>query len=252
MYCSSNWPISYWAIYYFSTVDHETYLHQEEDPRYRGAAIPSRAFRFLQNMTDSTDATVTSAGKAKVTWEVKMKKKREKQTWSETDTLLFFFQHHVMHRTSRIRDKTEIQSRLVSEHTSQKTLRNNYKERFIEFDALLVTQKKRRRTCRRASNKSLNRRNIWVVLFLHDPSGYYRRWQHQKVSVSILMEKEGQILTISWQSGIFESATNVNPKSFTCVHFLSFFWYKRSPLTCSRRREQFFVTFSWPFFSLYV
>ncbi|EFN67160.1 hypothetical protein EAG_09031 [Camponotus floridanus] len=42
-------------------VDHETYLHQEEDPRYRGAAIPSRAFRFLQNMTDSSDATVTCA-----------------------------------------------------------------------------------------------------------------------------------------------------------------------------------------------
>ncbi|XP_029173629.1 putative mediator of RNA polymerase II transcription subunit 26 [Nylanderia fulva] len=42
-------------------VDHETYLHQEEDPRYRGAAIPSRAFRLLQNMTDSNDATVTCA-----------------------------------------------------------------------------------------------------------------------------------------------------------------------------------------------
>lgn len=33
-------------------VDGDTYLHQEEDPRYRGAAIPSRAFRYLQNMTD--------------------------------------------------------------------------------------------------------------------------------------------------------------------------------------------------------
>lgn len=50
-------------IYFFFIVDHETYLHQEEDPRYRGAAIPSRAFRFLQNMTDSNDATVTCAGK---------------------------------------------------------------------------------------------------------------------------------------------------------------------------------------------
>lgn len=48
---------------FFYIVDHETYLHQEEDPRYRGAAIPSRAFRFLQNMTDSSDATVTCAGK---------------------------------------------------------------------------------------------------------------------------------------------------------------------------------------------
>ncbi|XP_012054353.1 PREDICTED: uncharacterized protein LOC105617409 [Atta cephalotes] len=42
-------------------VDQEIYLHQEKDPRYRGAAIPSRAFRFLQNMTDSNDASVTCA-----------------------------------------------------------------------------------------------------------------------------------------------------------------------------------------------
>jgi len=48
-------------ILYF-TVDQETYLHQEKDPRYRGAAIPSRAFRFLQNMTESNDTSV-SAGK---------------------------------------------------------------------------------------------------------------------------------------------------------------------------------------------
>ncbi|XP_053691822.1 uncharacterized protein LOC128740309 [Sabethes cyaneus] len=33
-------------------VDGEVYLHNEEDPRYRGAAIPSKAFRYLQNMTD--------------------------------------------------------------------------------------------------------------------------------------------------------------------------------------------------------
>lgn len=39
-----------------------TYLHQEEDPRYRGAAIPSKAFRYLQNMTDSGDAPVNSQG----------------------------------------------------------------------------------------------------------------------------------------------------------------------------------------------
>ncbi|KAK0162797.1 hypothetical protein PV327_006543 [Microctonus hyperodae] len=36
-------------------VDSDNYLHQEEDPRYRGAAIPSRAFRYLQNMTDSNE-----------------------------------------------------------------------------------------------------------------------------------------------------------------------------------------------------
>ncbi|XP_058818912.1 uncharacterized protein LOC131681863 [Topomyia yanbarensis] len=35
-----------------SQVDGETYLHNEEDPRYRGAAIPSKAFRYLQNITD--------------------------------------------------------------------------------------------------------------------------------------------------------------------------------------------------------
>lgn len=51
------------CIFFTFLVDHETYLHQEEDPRYRGAAIPSRAFRFLQNMTDSTDASVTCLGK---------------------------------------------------------------------------------------------------------------------------------------------------------------------------------------------
>ncbi|XP_071632598.1 uncharacterized protein [Temnothorax longispinosus] len=42
-------------------VDHETYLHQEKDPRYRGAAIPSRAFRFLQNMTEANDNSVCAA-----------------------------------------------------------------------------------------------------------------------------------------------------------------------------------------------
>ena len=35
-------------------MDEDTFLHTESDPRYRGAAIPSRAFRMLQNMTDGT------------------------------------------------------------------------------------------------------------------------------------------------------------------------------------------------------
>ncbi|XP_076686288.1 uncharacterized protein LOC143378456 isoform X2 [Andrena cerasifolii] len=39
-------------------VDNDCFLHQEEDPRYRGAAIPSRAFRFLQTMTEGGDAPV--------------------------------------------------------------------------------------------------------------------------------------------------------------------------------------------------
>ena len=30
-------------------------LHSEADPRYRGAAIPSRAFRALQTMTGETN-----------------------------------------------------------------------------------------------------------------------------------------------------------------------------------------------------
>ncbi|XP_055600923.1 uncharacterized protein LOC129749858 isoform X2 [Uranotaenia lowii] len=33
-------------------VDGEVFLHKEEDPRYRGAAIPSKAFRYLQNLTE--------------------------------------------------------------------------------------------------------------------------------------------------------------------------------------------------------
>lgn len=37
-------------------VDGEVYLHNEEDPRYRGAAIPSKAFRYLQNLTDGGQA----------------------------------------------------------------------------------------------------------------------------------------------------------------------------------------------------
>jgi len=36
-------------------VSEEQSLHQESDPRYRGSHIPSRAFRILQNFTDSSD-----------------------------------------------------------------------------------------------------------------------------------------------------------------------------------------------------
>jgi len=36
-------------------VSEDQYLHQESDPRYRGSHIPSRAFRILQNFTDSSD-----------------------------------------------------------------------------------------------------------------------------------------------------------------------------------------------------
>lgn len=40
-------------------VDDDTFLHTETDPRYRGAVIPSRAFRMLQNMTDTGQVTNT-------------------------------------------------------------------------------------------------------------------------------------------------------------------------------------------------
>lgn len=54
--------INYNYQWIFFLVDGDTYLHQEEDPRYRGAAIPSRAFRYLQNMTDSGQAPVNANG----------------------------------------------------------------------------------------------------------------------------------------------------------------------------------------------
>jgi hypothetical protein len=42
------------CVIYSSLVDEDSFLHTESDPRYRGAAIPSRAFRMLQNMTDGS------------------------------------------------------------------------------------------------------------------------------------------------------------------------------------------------------
>jgi hypothetical protein len=69
-------------------VDHETYLHQEEDPRYRGAAIPSRAFRFLQNMTDSSDATVTCAAPRNIQNVASKKQNRNSKLFEETQANL--------------------------------------------------------------------------------------------------------------------------------------------------------------------
>ncbi|XP_032670438.1 uncharacterized protein LOC116843793 isoform X2 [Odontomachus brunneus] len=69
-------------------VDHETYLHQEEDPRYRGAAIPSRAFRFLQNMTDSTDASVTCAAPRNPQNVANKKQNRNSKSFEETQANL--------------------------------------------------------------------------------------------------------------------------------------------------------------------
>jgi hypothetical protein len=38
--------------YSANVVDEEVFLHSESDPRYRGSAIPSKAFKCLQKMTD--------------------------------------------------------------------------------------------------------------------------------------------------------------------------------------------------------
>uniref|UniRef100_A0A0C9QD24 Uncharacterized protein n=1 Tax=Fopius arisanus TaxID=64838 RepID=A0A0C9QD24_9HYME len=62
-------------------VDGDTYLHQEEDPRYRGAAIPSRAFRYLQNMTD--DGANTNAAPARNVNSALKKQNRNSRTFDE-------------------------------------------------------------------------------------------------------------------------------------------------------------------------
>ncbi|XP_012529323.1 uncharacterized protein LOC105832695 [Monomorium pharaonis] len=64
-------------------VDHETYLHQEKDPRYRGAAIPSRAFRFLQNMTDSNDTSVINAAPHNVQNATNKRQNRNSKSFEE-------------------------------------------------------------------------------------------------------------------------------------------------------------------------
>lgn len=43
-------------------VDDDTSLHNEVDPRYRGAAIPSKAFKILQSMTDGSSDTFPTSG----------------------------------------------------------------------------------------------------------------------------------------------------------------------------------------------
>lgn len=68
-------------------VDSDTFLHQEEDPRYRGAAIPSRAFRFLQTMTDGGEAPVlTAIPRAQNV--VSKKQNRNSKSFEETQTNL--------------------------------------------------------------------------------------------------------------------------------------------------------------------
>ncbi|XP_066594774.1 uncharacterized protein [Prorops nasuta] len=67
-------------------VDGDTYLHQEEDPRYRGAAIPSRAFRYLQNMTDSGEITANAGPRAPNA--VNKRQNRNSKSFEETQANL--------------------------------------------------------------------------------------------------------------------------------------------------------------------
>lgn len=68
-------------------VDNESSLHHEEDPRYRGAAIPSRAFRFLQTMTDSGDAPVMNTA-PRAPSAINKKQNRNSKTFEETQANL--------------------------------------------------------------------------------------------------------------------------------------------------------------------
>ncbi|XP_034183082.2 uncharacterized protein LOC117605645 isoform X1 [Osmia lignaria lignaria] len=68
-------------------VDNESSLHNEEDPRYRGAAIPSRAFRFLQTMTDSGDAAVMNTA-PRAQSAINKKQNRNSKTFEETQANL--------------------------------------------------------------------------------------------------------------------------------------------------------------------
>lgn len=40
------------------SVDDDKFLHNETDPRYRGASIPSRSFRMLQTLTNSAPGKI--------------------------------------------------------------------------------------------------------------------------------------------------------------------------------------------------
>lgn len=40
------------------SVDDDKFLHNETDPRYKGASIPSRSFRMLQTLTNSAPGKI--------------------------------------------------------------------------------------------------------------------------------------------------------------------------------------------------
>lgn len=68
-------------------VDNDSSLHHEEDPRYRGAAIPSRAFRFLQTMTDAGEVPVINATQRPPS-AINRKQNRNSKTFEESQANL--------------------------------------------------------------------------------------------------------------------------------------------------------------------
>jgi len=46
-------------IIFIRLVDDDKFLHNETDPRYRGASIPSRSFRMLQTLTNSAPGKIS-------------------------------------------------------------------------------------------------------------------------------------------------------------------------------------------------
>nr|XP_031825385.1 extensin-like isoform X1 [Nomia melanderi] len=64
-------------------VDNENTLHYEEDPRYRGSAIPSRMFRYLQTMTDSGDVPVVTSATPRQQTAINKRQNRNSKSFEE-------------------------------------------------------------------------------------------------------------------------------------------------------------------------
>lgn len=69
-------------------VDSDSFLHHEEDPRYRGAAIPSRAFRYLQTMTDGGEVPVASTAPRVQNTALSKKQNRNSKSFEESQANL--------------------------------------------------------------------------------------------------------------------------------------------------------------------
>lgn len=50
-------------IAYNMIVNEEVYLHSDTEPRYKGASIPSKAFKTLQSMTTRASNMTSSSGR---------------------------------------------------------------------------------------------------------------------------------------------------------------------------------------------